>query len=394
MNTLLKKLSCLALLWALFLAITMPAYSLTIIPTFDTSITNDPNGPAMVKAITNAINVFQTKIADHQTVKVDFNNDPSAGLGENSTFYITVPYSSYLSALRSHATSANDTLALSKIPNTSTDPVTGGNQINVQLPLAILLGLYSYNGSESTIILNASIMNFTRPPANPNKYDMQQVVEHEMDEVLGTPSSVGDGPYISPMDLFRYTTNLVRTFTTSGDNSYFSIDGTNLLARFNMTGGGSDYGDWWSKTANWASPGMMPHVQVQDAFTPPNTQVDLGPNELTALDVIGWTLVVATPTTPPVLKIVRTGAGQYTLSWTNTATGYSLQERTNLITGAWLASFTGATNPAVITSTNTQKFYRLANASVSSQVISPPAAANQPAVTAPLPVKVGIAHPR
>src|SRR5665213_2636592 len=136
MNTLLKRLSCLALFWA----ITVPAYSLTIIPTYEASITNDPNGAAMVKAITNAINVFQTKIADNQIVRVDFTNDPSAGLGENSTFFVTVSYSSYLSALRSRAASANDSLALSKIPNTTTDPVTGGNMINVQLPLAILLG--------------------------------------------------------------------------------------------------------------------------------------------------------------------------------------------------------------------------------------------------------------
>jgi hypothetical protein len=155
-----------------------------------------------------------------------------------------------------------------------------------------------------------------------------------------------------------------------------------------------DYADWWSKTANWAPPGQTAHPQVQDAFTPPDTQLDLGPNELAMLDSIGWTLIVAPPVTPPSLKIVRTGANLYTFSWTNTATGYSLQERTNLITGTWLASFTGTTNPALITSTNTQKFYRLFNASSSSLVTSPPAAASQPAITAPLQLKMGIAHPR
>jgi hypothetical protein len=59
---------------------------------------------------------------------------------------------------------------------------------------------------------------------------------------------------INPADLFRYTTNLVRTFTTTGDNAYFSPDGTNLLARYNMDPGG-DYGDWWS--VNYL-PGDMP----------------------------------------------------------------------------------------------------------------------------------------
>src|SRR5207247_4941127 len=48
-----------------------------------------------------------------------------------------------------------------------------------------------------------------------------------------------------------------RTFTTNDDDAYFSIDGADLLARFNQDSGG-DYGDWW--TAGVHQP------QVQDAF--------------------------------------------------------------------------------------------------------------------------------
>ena len=88
--------------------------------------------------------------------------------------------------------------------------------------------------------------------------------------------------------------------------------------------------------------------------------MDLGSNELAMLDVVGWTLASTVAShTVPTLKIVSNGANQFTLSWTNTATGFTLQERTNLVSGAWLASATGSANPAVIVSATAQKFYRL-----------------------------------
>jgi hypothetical protein len=204
-----------------------------------------------------------------------------------------------------------------------------------------------------------TLMNFTRPPGDLHKYDLAQVTEHEMNEVLGISSDLPALTEISPIDLFRYTTNLFRTYTTNGDNAYFSVDGTNLLARYNMNSGG-DYADWWSYGDNWLAGQTGNFPQVQDAFSNPGYALDNGSNELAALDVVGWTLASSVaPNVVPSLKIVRSGANQVTLSWTNIATGYTLQERTNLSAGSWLASFTGSTNPAVVVSTNAQKFYRL-----------------------------------
>src|ERR1019366_9052864 len=100
-----------------------------------------------------------------------------------------------------------------------------------------------------------------------------------------------------------------------------------LLARFNQDPGG-DYHDWWSVSALWAPPGNTPHEQVQDAFGGPGTTQDEGTNELAMLDVIGYTLAVTTPIGSPQLIITGNGANQFTLSWTNTAAGYVLQERT------------------------------------------------------------------
>ena len=371
------------------------AYSLTILPTFDASITNDVNGAALKTAINYAILVEQSNFTDNVTVKIHFTNDLSTGLGGSSSWGNDYTYSTFLTALRNHATSRNDTNGLSKIPNSSTDPLAGMNIIYLNLAPARLLGLdstYGTDGYDSTISLNMSLMNLTRPPGNSSKYDLAQVCEHEMDEVLGCSSDIGF-PEISPIDLFRYTTNLsgrFRTYTTAGDNAYFSVDGTNLLARFNMNSGGN-YSDWWSATGHWAPPGVTPHPQVQDAFATPNTAFDVGSNELAMLDVVGWTLAVVSP---PHVKIVRSGANQFTLSWTNTASGFVLQERTNLLAGAWANATTGSTNPAVIVSTNKQKFYRLYNATATSHVllnnaqsvvVSPP--------TTPPQLRVHVTHP-
>jgi hypothetical protein len=261
---------------------------------------------------------------------------------------------------------------LSKLPNSSTDPVVGGSQIWLTLPQARLLGLdsgYGAGGLDSTISCKMSYMNFTRPPTNPNNYDLPSVLEHEMDEVLGISSDLAfSATEISPADLFRYTTNLVRTYKTSGDNAYFSADGTNLVARYNNDGYG-DYGDWWSYSAHWSPVTGVTnnYVQVQDAYGRAGSYQDIGVSERTILDVVGWTLAAVSTTNPP-LKIVRSGANQFTLSWTNTATGYVLQERTNLALGSWAFSTTGATNPAVLVTTNTQKFYRLYKSGSSSEL--------------------------
>jgi hypothetical protein len=337
------------------------AYSLTIIPTFDSSITGATNSAAITNAIYAAIRVMQSNIADNVTVNVTFVSDESVGLGQSSTFGGDYNYSDFLSALKSHATSARDTNALSQLPNSPTDPVIGGTQIHLTTAQARLLGLDTYSGSDSTVSCKMSLMNFTRPPTNPAKYDLQQVLEHELDEVLGISSALPVTSEIYPADLFRYTTNLVRTFTTSGDNAYFSTDGTNLIARYNMDAGG-DYGDWWSINypTNWSpvTGNTVNYPQVQDAFSGPGNTLDLGVGELAILDVVGWTLATASAT-PPALTIVSSGANQFTLAWTNTASGYVLQERTNLVSGNWSFSTTGSTNPAVLATTTSQKFYRL-----------------------------------
>ena len=149
--------------------------------------------------------------------------------------------------------------------------------------------------SDGTISLNTSIMNLTRPPGNESNYDLQAVVMHEIDEVLGIGSALNNLAQGAPaptgavwgMDLYRYVTgSATRSFnTTLATASSFSINGgvTDLVG-FNQQAGG-DFSDWLSV-------GGSP--KVQDAFGTPGSVPAFGV-ELTALDVLGYNLASPVP---------------------------------------------------------------------------------------------------
>ena len=233
------------------------ANALTIVPIFDSTISNNVhNGPVMEAAINAAIQVFETNYADKFSVELTFMVDTNVALGETDIALATVTYAKFRAALASNATSSVDALALASLPKTTTDPVVGGTQMIISLPLAYKLGLSTQvptgKNNGTIIYLNTNIMNFTRPNPNNFNYDTQSVVEHEIDEALGgggAGCNLGAFSQIGATDLFRYATNsanslLTHTYTTNGDNAYFSVDGTNLWQRFSQQAG-TDYGDFW-----------------------------------------------------------------------------------------------------------------------------------------------------
>jgi hypothetical protein len=235
--------------------------------------------------------------------------------------------------------------------------VDGGSQIALSTANFRALGINvnpPAGQPDSTITLNMSIINITRPPANPNNYDLQAVVMHEIDEALGSVSGVGQAN-IRPADLFRYSSPGVRNFTTSGDSANFSINGgTTMLVKYNQNSGG-DYGDWWSIGAHTP--------RVQDAFATPAATPNLNV-ELTLLDVIGWDL--APPAPPAVFQSVNLGGGQINFTWTATyGRSYQVQSTASLNPPNWqnTGSPVIAGGPTANYSENVsgpQKFYRVA----------------------------------
>jgi hypothetical protein len=77
-------------------------------PTFDSSITSDPNAATIESAIDQAISRFESSIETPITVKIDF-QETSGGLGESNSGFNEISYSQYRSDLvNNQILSAND----------------------------------------------------------------------------------------------------------------------------------------------------------------------------------------------------------------------------------------------------------------------------------------------
>ena len=219
--------------------------NIIITPTFDSTITNDPNAAAIISTINSAINFYETNITTPITVRIQY-QEMSSGLGQSLTYYGTTTYATFLNALQANSSGdAVDTSALANLPSGSNNPVDGNPAMNVTTANMRALGLTSYSGIDGTISVNTSITNYGGS-YNSSFYSLLAVVEHEMDEVLGLMSNLDSsttGP-IFPEDLFRYSAPGLRSYTTdSTATAYLSVDGgvTDVIG-LNQTGGGADYG--------------------------------------------------------------------------------------------------------------------------------------------------------
>jgi hypothetical protein len=281
---------------------------LTINAIFDVTITSDPNAAAIESTINAAIANIQSKFSDPIIVTIDFKS-MATGLGESSTYFATVPYSTFLAALKADATTPDDATAIALLSSVSTNPVNGSTRINVKTANLRALGISANPPADGTISVNTSI---TSPgsPGTSGTYNLLPVIEHEIDEVLGLGSSLPIVPSstIFPEDLFRYDQTGARTFTsTSSVTAFFSIDDIHALAQFHNNLDGADFGDWEN--------GVLP--KVQDAFATPGANPALSV-ELTALDVIGYDRIVPPSITfalqPTNQTVIRGDNAQFTVA--------------------------------------------------------------------------------
>jgi hypothetical protein len=200
-------------------------------------------------------------------------------------------------ALHNDAQSADDTAAIIKNPISATYPVTGSSTINVKTAnikaLNIAGSFPPFGGMDGFIGLNTHITDIGSPGTT-GVFSLLSTVEHEIDEVLGLGSDLGQAdPFFNapaPEDLFRYDSAGNRSYTTNpGALAFFSISGLPSLAQFDNQNDGGDWGDWQS---NPLPPGVAP--KVQDAFATPFAHPTLSV-ELRALDVIGYDPAAAVP---------------------------------------------------------------------------------------------------
>ena len=271
-------------------------------------ITKAANAATVEASIDAAVTQVESLISNSFTFKINFVDDPNTDLGASvDTGSFDLPYHQYVADLEANTSkSAYDTSALYYLPKTAGSGINkNSTEVNIVAPLLDAIGdtaagnsLIAQNGGYiGTIALNLSAMNLSRKSDNPNDYDLESVVMHEVDECLGiggTGSTLGGtATNVGVMDLFRYSAAGVKSYTGSSTAvSYFSITGGKTdLVHFNQSPDG-DYGDWGDGVTPADDQGNTP-PQVQDGFGDPGTQPNMGRNEAIALDVTGWNLTTA-----------------------------------------------------------------------------------------------------
>jgi Ca2+-binding RTX toxin-like protein len=257
-------------------SVTVANSGLVFVNSYDATVS-----AAYKSAIVTAENYLQSHFTDSITINASFSL-ASLGAGaaaENNFSTIHVSYGSLVGALRSHATTADDQLAVNGLP--TSDPSNGAG-FSLAQPEAILLGLaHPTTANEIHVTLNSDL-------AWTFGQDAVGAIEHELTE--GGFGRIGSLGYAQSdwgvMDLFRFTGGGVRDYTGGADGitTYFGLDSSHVLGPIyhnsvDATGAfdGADLADW-NQTRG-------------DAFGPggPNAPGSITATDLRVLDILGWT---------------------------------------------------------------------------------------------------------
>ena len=301
-------------------AATTSGSGLVINPTFDTSITSNPNAAAIESTINQAIALYQPLFSDPVTAEIRFRYSttgpdgspfPSGAVAESYYVVYYIPWSDYIAGLKADAKTTNDTAANADLPSLPITPdlvpsSADGRAIGLDTPPAMFAdGTVGSGGTYDGIVtLNSSEpFQFTRPPSSGN-FDARRFTEHEMDEVLGLGSYLGGSPEdteFRPQDLFSWSAPGQRSHAAVGAR-YFSINnGITHIVNFNQNPSG-DYGDWESE----ACPQISPYVQNAFGCMGQIADVTATSPEGINLDVVGYDLIAAIPPPPTVLGNIST----------------------------------------------------------------------------------------
>lgn len=285
-------------------AATTSTAGLVIHAVFDKSITTNPNAAAIEAMINRAILIYESLFSDPVSIAIYFryattqpDGTPIPGGVAQSRFVVySIPWYTYLNALRSDAKTSYDNTADASLPPSALSAYikpasASGRALRLNTPPAMFAnGTVASGGPfDGIVTLNsANPFKFSRP-ASSGYYDAQRATEHEIDEVLGLGSKLNStGADLRPQDLFSWSSAGARSLSTAGMR-YFSINrGTTNIVNFNQNSTG-DFGDWLSTVCPQARP------DVQNAFlcTGQSSDISARSAEGINLDVIGYDLVGA-----------------------------------------------------------------------------------------------------
>jgi hypothetical protein len=171
---------------------------LTIHPTFDSSITNNPNAAAIEAMISRAISFHESLFTDPITIQIRFRYSrttpdgmplPMGTLARTDFVLYRIPWITYISALRADATTSNDTQANASLPGSALSAnvrpsSAGGRAVGLNTSPAMFAdGTVRQGGPYDAIVtLNSAVPYQFSRPTGANNFDAQRTTEHEVDE--------------------------------------------------------------------------------------------------------------------------------------------------------------------------------------------------------------------
>ena len=274
-------------------ALSAPAFALTITPTFTANFVIDfgSNAAAAETAWIAAAQVFTTNFSDNITVNINVNAVAGTSVfGQSSTFLNSFSYNTLYSAVVNDVKTAADATATGLGGSvTQTDPISGTHTWWTTTAEAKALGLIPNNtNTDGTTTFGAGNPFTFSGPITAGTYDFRGVAAHEISEVLGRlglcGGTIGTATNShSLIDLFSYSGAGTRVLGNGG-GANFSIDnGTTLLKSYNnASSNGLDCRDW--------APGTNDAFNqfANSGVTNPVSDVDLQ-----EMDVIGYDRVAA-----------------------------------------------------------------------------------------------------
>jgi hypothetical protein len=272
-----------------------PAQAITIVTTFDSSVSSLANAAAVESAFNTVANDYATSFANPVTVNLTVSWGSVAGqsLPTNAVgasvdnLYGYYSYAQIRDALAATAAAnPSDTALVTALNAMPATGPSGVSQYAVASAEAKALGLIADQATTDGYIgFAGSTSGYDFNPLDgvaTGTYDFEGVAAHELAEVLGRISGLYSPTpsFRTPFDLFRYKAAGVLDFGYN-DGAYFSINGgVKKLANFNSSRSGGDRGDWTVAATS---------TDAQGAFIATGRRYNLTNVDLTALDVLGWT---------------------------------------------------------------------------------------------------------
>ena len=282
---------------------TVATAGLIIHPTFDSSITNNPNAAAIEAMINRTISIYESLFSDPITIEIRYRYSttapdgtplPQGTVSQSDSVIYDIPWDVYINALRADAKSSNDNIANASLPGnalSATIKLKGpnGRAVGLDTPPSMFANGTVGNGGpyDGIVTLNSSFpFQFTRP-VSANNFDAQNGTEHETDEIIALASNANVSN-LRAQDLFSWSSAGVRNISSTGTR-YFSIDrGSTNIVNFNQDPS-LDLGDWLST----ACPQAHPYVQNAAGCRGQSSDVTATSPEGINLDVVGYDLVTA-----------------------------------------------------------------------------------------------------